>query len=663
FGLWCGFIPLADVADPEQIPARIAHSLRLPPGSAPEERIAAYFAGRDQSEDARDLLVLDNLEQLLAGDGALATARIVLDLLARSPRLIVLCTSRRALGLQGEQIVSVEPLEVPELLWDDDASEREVSPEDLETLLRVPSVRLYMDRAQAVRPDFGLSATNAAYIAALCRALEGSPLALELAASWVRLLPPRKMWERVSQGLGMPEARLADLPERQRSLDAALEWSWRLLNSDQQSLLAGLAVFRGGWDLSAAETVCAEPNVLNLLADLQEASLVTVSETGDGEVRYALLESIRVFGLTKLEERGNTETLHQQHLSYFEDLAAQAAPKLRRSGQSYWLDVLETEHDNLRAALDRSVAQPQARESGLRLAAALAPFWRAHGYLQEGYSRCAVLLRGGVPHGQTRTRMDVLNAAGHLASLLAKYEEAEALHQEALDIACERRAILGEAGALLGLGTLRFWAHDYAAAGRLFEKSLARRRDAHGDELLAPLSEWEEAGAYHNLGNISIRLEDYVEAKNQFDRALALRRQDGDLLGVAGTLGALGQVALAQGEYDAAVEYLLESQRLFNALGQRWTAALCLACLSRIAEAREELALCARLLGASAALRKRYHFPLPPAEEPGFEEQLQWLKEELGAIPFHAAWTAGQTLSWEQIVAQVYAFKELAPTA
>ncbi|BDI31204.1 hypothetical protein CCAX7_32550 [Capsulimonas corticalis] len=648
FGLWRGFVPLADLNEPEQIAARIAHSLRLPPGGDSQERIAAFFVNRERPEGSRDLLVLDNMEQLLAGGGEASVVRIVAELLARSPELTILCTSRRPLGVQGERTISVEPLEVPDAQWETDGSEEGGSSGDLASLLEVPSVRLYVDRAQALRPEFGLSAANAASVAALCRALEGSPLALELAASWVRLLPPRKMWERLSQGLGTPETRLSDLPDRQRSLEASLEWSWRLLTPAQQRLLAGLSIFRGGWDLRAAETVCAEPGALELLADLQEASLVTASETGDGDIRYGLLESVRVFSQKQRDQRGETETLRTRHLSFFADLAAEAAPDLYRSRQAYWLDALETEHDNLRAALEWTVVDPSSRELGLRLVSALAPFWRARGYLQEGYDRCAALLSGAASAGASEARIGALNAGGLLASLLAKYAEADAFHQEALEIARAQRSILGESAALLGLGTVRYWRYDYPAAERLLQESLSKRFEARVDKPDPRRYDWEEAATHHTLGNLAIRLENYAEAQAQFGRALDLRRAAGDTLGVAGTLGALGQVALAQGEYDTAEMHLRESQHIFDSLGQRWTAALCLAGLSRIAEERGTIALCARLLSAAMAVRKRHHFPLPPAERPGHEEQLRWLTEELGASAFNAAWSEGQTLSWEQ---------------
>ena len=238
FAQWVGFVPLADLTEPAQIPARIAQSLGLLPASplTPLEQVVSFFAAQDKLGAPPALLILDNMEHLLGPDalGSDSEAReIVRALLETASGPTILCTSRRRLGLAGERLLPLGPLPVPETDLDAEG--------DLARLAAVPSVRLYLDRAQTVRPDFGLTPTNAPAVAALCRILEGSPLALELAASWVRLLPPRRMWERLNQGLEMPEGRLADLPPRHRSLAAALEWSWRLLSPDCQRLLARLS--------------------------------------------------------------------------------------------------------------------------------------------------------------------------------------------------------------------------------------------------------------------------------------------------------------------------------------------------------------------------------------------------------------------------------------
>ena len=246
-GLWCGFVSLADVEEAGQVPARIADALSLPVSAAPPlDRLADFFTSRVFVAPMRQgaLLVLDNLEQISAAEGegeSEGLPGVLSLLLERIPGLTCLCTSRRPVGLRGERLFPLDPLPVPE------AGESD----NLAALLRVPSVGLYVDRAQAVRPDFSLTPGNASAVVSLCRLLEGSPLAVELAAAWVRTAPPRRMWERLSAGLGVSadaplEARYGDVPVRQRSLRAALDWSYRLLSARQRRLLARLSVFRGG---------------------------------------------------------------------------------------------------------------------------------------------------------------------------------------------------------------------------------------------------------------------------------------------------------------------------------------------------------------------------------------------------------------------------------
>ena len=298
----CSYVGLAEVTQADRIPGQIAAALEIVPSAdvPPLVQIAAFFAARDDLAAGPAVLVLDNLEHLLnsvvpdvsEGDGAEAVRR----LLERVPSLTLLCTSRRRLGLRGERAFPVNPLSVPPV------PESELSEDALKTLVKSPRVRLYLDRAQAVRPDFTLTPANAPAVAALCRQLEGSPLALELAVAWVRTLPPRKMWERLTQGLDIPPGSYRDLPARHRSLTATLEWSWRLLTPAQQRLWARLSVFRGGWTAAAAEAVGGEPDAAALLADLAEASLVTTTENESGEVRYRFLETVRAFGGAKLQQ-------------------------------------------------------------------------------------------------------------------------------------------------------------------------------------------------------------------------------------------------------------------------------------------------------------------------------------------------------------------------
>ncbi len=464
----------------------------------------------------------------------------------------------------------------------------------------------------------------------------------------------------------MPERRQADLPERHRSLAAALDWSWRLLTAKQQRLLACVSVFRGGWTLEAVEAVCQEPHALELLADLGDASLISsAAEETDSGVRFRLLEMVRDFSQEKLAAlseqallRGEQAPCQERHAGFFGALAERAVPELRGPQQNRWLDVLEADHDNLRAALDWHLSsllclQAENPEAGLRLASALVPFWRARGHLWEGHRRCLMLLECPAAGCRTAARADALNGAGELTTLLTRYCDAERLHEEALCVAREIQSRIREAEALLGLGTVFYWRQEYAAAERLFEESRVKLwSEAHqGEQETEQRRVSAERAVCHSLGNLALRQGNYAKAQSSFGQALMLRRGLEDTLGVAATVGGLGQTARAAGDAAAAMRHFGEALRLFDAAGQRWTAALCLSDLGRLAAAQGPRPRSARLLGAAASLRERFHFPPPPLERAGNEDHLAALRDRLGASAFEAAWAEGKRLSWEQVIA------------
>ena len=617
------FVPLSETEDPAQILPAIVRTLALPPGAEPLARLAAHFRSQP-----RPLLILDNLEQLITDDNAAAQA--VESLLRAAPTLSCLCTSRLALRLRGERLLPVDPLPLP--------------PEDngAGTAGAYAGVQLYLDRARAVRPDFSLSPENAPAVAAVCRLLDGSPLALELAASWVRLLPPRAMWERLTRqsGISALETRRADVPARHHSLRAALDWSWRLLKPAEQRLLSRVSVFRGGWTLEAAEAVCAEPDALPLLSGLLTASLVRVVEDKHGETRYSLLETVRQYAREQLEAAGDEQACRAKHRDFFLTRAQEARPE--GPDQVRELDRLEAEHDNLRAALDFCRANPASSEPGLRLASALTPFWRARNYLQEGEAQTLAVLQAPPAVKQTAARAAALNGAGTLAMLQAAYDRAEAYHAEAREICRALGDAGGEAAALHGLGNIAHFNQEYPAARVLLEAALTLRPadDVRGI-----------AASRHSLGGLALREGNPVEAAQQYAHALCLRRRLGDSLGVAGTLGGLSQVALAQSDYSAAADYARETLRLFDAAGQRWTASLSLEILGKITFAQGQPDREVRLLSAALAVRERYGFAVPPAERDAKKAQIAGMRAGLGDAAFSAAWDEGRALTWEEAVA------------
>jgi predicted ATPase/DNA-binding SARP family transcriptional activator len=563
---WCGvgFVSLADLTDASLLGERLLEALRFPESGAadPIQQIATLIA--DQSF----LLVLDNFEQLVE-EGAEA----VQHLLERAPRLVCLVTSRRLLGLSAERDYLVAPLPTP------------VPAAAPEQLMEFASVRLFMSRAQAARPDFRVTAVNAAAVALLCRALEGIPLALELAAARAPVLTPAQMLEHLSDRFGFLVSPRRAAAERHRTLHAALEWSYQTLLEPQQRLLARLSVFRGGWTLEAAAVVDREPDhalrsgistTLDALMDLRDASLVIAEEEGEA-VRFRMLETVREYSEGRLAERGEAEAARTRHRDWCLELAERAEEELDGPASALWLDRLDAERENLRAALAwclRSVdsgqwlvdsptesgAQPERSPSApttnhqplstaLRLAGALGRFWEVRGYTREGRFYLAEVLgrnAGELSYQgeRARPRAKALMWAGVLAhgqteyrSARAQYEESLALHQQSGDRA-------GIAAVLYRLGNLSAEQGNSAEAGRFHEESLAIRREL-GDQTGIALS-------LNSLGNIALDQGDYESARSRYEESLFISRQRGDQRGWCWSRHFLGVVAEHGGDFALA---------------------------------------------------------------------------------------------------------------
>jgi predicted ATPase len=383
------FVPLAPVADPSILVSTIAQvlGLREAAGRPMLESLQEYLTNK------RLLLVLDNFEHLVTAAAGVG------DLLAAVPSLKVLVTSRAVLRLYGEHEYQVPPLRLPD-------------PEHLPTLERLTqyeAVRLFIERAQAVQADFAVTNENAPAVAAVCHRLDGLPLAIELAAARIRLLPPRAMLARLEHRLALLTGGARNLPARQQTLRGAMAWSYELLAPDAQSLFCQLAVFVGGCTLEAAEAVCEPPDgsALDLLDGLD--TLVTNSlvrheaAADDATPRFTMLETVREYARERLAERREAAVLPRRHAAYYLTLAEQAAGQVFGAGQDVWLGRLEAEHGNLRAALEWTLATPDEGETAVRLGAALWPFWYVRGYLSEGRERLNAALATG-SRGAARLR-------------------------------------------------------------------------------------------------------------------------------------------------------------------------------------------------------------------------------------------------------------------
>lgn len=567
------FVALADISDSALLPAAVAAALRLPLSGerSAREQVAGHLAS------ASSLLVLDNLEHLGA-EGA-SEIRALLEL---TPRLTCLVTSRQKLCLEGEQDLLLAPLPVPT------AGELE-PPAHLSTY---SSVQLFTDRAQAVRPDFQITAHNAEAVAAVCRTLEGLPLALELAAARIQALTPKQMQAQLEARLDFLTSRRRDLPPRHRSLRAALEWSAHLLTAEQMHFFACLSVFRGGWTAEAAAAVGEVAAPLVLLEELCERSLISAEETALG-MRFRILESLREFGEEQLTAEEKT-AVSRRYAQYFQKLAAEMDTLWNSVRQKDARAVLDAEQDNVRAALSFCRTDPGSSGTGLQAAGSLGNYWVLGGMLREGLG----WLEGALAGPGSAGRAKALAMAGLMASGLGDYSHSEILLTEsaALSRASGDKTVL--ALALRIRGNARMWYDHYTKAAEDLEEALTISRSL-GDDLAA-------GNALNSLGVLTSEgLKDHLKGRGLYEQALLLFLAGGDQQRAAYTLHNLGVIAHEMGDCDRAGALIRESLSLADAVGDLWHRAYCLRSLGDVLMAQNDLAGAAQTLEEGCVLGRR----------------------------------------------------------
>ena len=567
-GVW--FVSLADVADPHLLGDAVLAALRLPRAAPadPWAQIIVALAGPPV------LLILDNFEQIAAG-----AAPAVLSLLGKVPALTCLVTSRRRLDMPGEYEVPVAPLPVPGLA------------ETAEQLSRSASAQVFVDRAQAVRPDFAVSDRSAPDLAALCRSLEGIPLALELAAARIRALSLAQMRVRLDQRFELLASRRGDKGTRHRSLWAAIEWSYDLLPASLQRFFTRLSVFRGGWTLEAAEAVCEEPAALEALAQLRANSLL-LAEDGLPDMRFRLLESLREFAWEQLSPE-DREDAGERHTVFFAAQAGRADDVLQGPDQGNWLRRFEADAANFLLSLDWLNDRPDRAAEALAMTTALYHFWLLSGRQHEGRVRLdALLARWAAPDA---ARADALTVAGNLAeaegdlpgarvhmeeglalNLRLGREEQAARGRGDLGIIASRQGRLPEARAHWE-ATTAYWQgqnEPRRAAATLNNLGILERRqgdlDAAQRRFLECLSLYRQAGdtqkaatVLHNLGLTAQDRGDLDEAGRRLEEALVLQQTLGNVRGAAITLHGLGATAHKRGRFAEAQAFLAETLTIF----------------------------------------------------------------------------------------------------
>jgi predicted ATPase/DNA-binding SARP family transcriptional activator len=527
------FVPLVDLRQAELIAGAIADALGLQrlPHMDPLDQVASVL--REQSS----LLILDNLEQLGQSAGP-----VVRSLLERSRSATCLATSRRPLDLPGERLYSVLPLLTPEAVA------------SVEELLEYASVRLFVDRAQAARPDFQLTESNAQTIAALCERLEGVPLAIELAAARAQAMTTGRMLAQLHRPFDFLTSRRRVAEERHATLEAAIDWSYQLLPEELQRFFAKLSVFRGGCTLEAAQAVCEEPRALEYLEELTASSLL-VAEEIEGVMRFRPLETLREFGGERLSSECRSR-LGERHARYHLALAQEAAPELRGRKQAGWLGRLAVEHDNFRASLTWLATAAGRAAEGLGLSTALARFWIARGYVSEGRSWLARFLSLVEEAGDSLPRARALVAAGELATAEADVAGAPPLLHEAVAL-CERLGdSAGMAAALASLGMIRTWSDELEGAESSCTASLTAARETDDP--------WAIATALGGLSRVAALKGEGGAARVLGEERLAMERELGDPIRISEALHDVGVGALLQADYPrsrAALEECLQTRR------------------------------------------------------------------------------------------------------
>lgn len=578
------FVELAPVSEAAQVVAAIALALALreTPGQSWQTTLHAYLQAKQL------LLVLDNFEQVVAA-GPLLT-----QLLKAAPQVKALVTSREALAVYGEQELPVAPLALPKL------QPLPAVPE----LLRYPAIALFVQRAQAVQPTFSLTAENAPAVAQVCACLDGLPLAIEMAAARVKRLSPASLLAQLQHRLAVLATGLRDLSPRQQTLRGALDWSYHLLPHTEQLALAQLAVFVGGATPAAAQAVLGYPlppgeafgAVVESLVNKSLAQNTAGPDPTPEAPRVALLETIREYALEKLEASGEAAATRQRHATYYLALAQTAEEALSTAQQTLWLNRLETENNNLRAAL-RWCLQQQLSQ-GLQLAIALQPFWIMHGHVSEGWTWFEAFLNQLAPQTlPVALRAQALSAAGALLDAVGNGQQADPLAEAGLTLYRELADAAGTAKAALTLAGVRLTHNHYAGALPLLHEALELYRSLQ-DTL-------GMANALNHLGQAAKEQGHYAQAQTYFEESLALNRQLGNLRGITSTINQLSIVAYWRGDYAQVIQWAQESLQTAQAMGNLTGMALALDCLGMAAYKQNNLERALAWLAESLALYQK----------------------------------------------------------
>ena len=621
------FVALSALEDPSLVASTVAAAV----GVQEEAGRPILASLTERLAGMEVLLVLDNFEQLLPA------APIVGTLVAAGPRIRVLVTSRAPLRLTDEREYQVQPLALPD-------PSVVATPEEL---AESEAVALFVERARAIDPDFALGHENAADVAAICAALDGLPLAIELAAARVRLLSPHAILERLGRCLSLLTGGPRDRPERQRTLRGAIQWSYDLLDPDGQVMLRRLSAFAGGWSLGAAEAVCSETgagglDTLETLDALVQHSLV---RRGDGalEPRFRMLQTIREFGLERLAESGEEPEIRERHARFFLKVAEEVVGELTGPGQAVSLDRLASDHDNFRGALRWSVDANRA-ETGLLIAAAIWRYWQLRDHLAEGEARLTELLAAPSAAVAEAARAAGANALASVVYWRGDYPTARDRYEDALALYVKLGDEAGAADVRASLGWVAAATGDWARARRRFSEAADGAR-ARGDRTSLGF-------ALHGLGMSALRDGDRPAARVALEEAVDLLRALGDRFGLANALYDYGRVLLAEGERDRGRASLLDALYLHASAGDMSGVAFVLDALSGLAADEDRPRRAVRLAAAADAMREALGVRAPSSIIGEWDARAA-VRGDLREDAVAAAWAEGRGMGLERVLTYV----------
>jgi predicted ATPase/class 3 adenylate cyclase len=628
-GVW--LVELSTVSDPELVPEAMINAvgIREVPDRSPLTTLVEALRGRHL------LLVLDNCEHLVA-----SCAQVVSALLRACPQVNVIASSREALNIEGETIWGLAPLAMPDFRRDEPML-------DADELRQLEAVQLFLERATSVKPDFRLTAENAALVARICWRLDGLPLALELAAARVKLLPLAQILERLDDRFRLLTGGSRSALPRQQTLGALIDWSYDLLSEPERILFRRLSVFVAGRTLEMAEEVCAgdgldRRDIFDLLCSLADKSLLLVESPPSGETRYTMLESIWDYADNKLLQHDEGPRFYRRHLDFFVGLAERAEPHLFGPDQKEWLEKLALEQPNLNRALRTSMEQPATVELGLRIAGALTRYWEVRRYLTEGYEQFQLLLG--------RTDVEIAPAIRAKAELgcarlsWAQDRDEEALrHYRAAQVLYEALGMKADAALMEAfLGFTERNEGNNSQAKIHFEKARAQGEELGSERVLIT--------ALSGYSGILASEGDLTQARALKERCVAAFEAMGDRWALSATTGSLGRICSEAGDLKAARQHITNALAITLDLGNNWSVPYAIEAIADIWAQENEAPKAVRLYGAASNHRESLALAFSPTELISYRNALDRLHQAVPPEQFEEEWNLGRALGFQAAV-------------